>query len=142
MLKLFEMGCTTTLADQSTADEGPVVLINTFVIPAEDADRFLSLWGTDAVILKAQAGFISTQFYRSPAGSGTCPNYAVWHSVAHFCGTFANPEFRERLADCPESPTISTHLFRKVGVTSICDPRATTAFRSLRTSRWARRRKF
>jgi hypothetical protein len=40
--------------------------------------------------------------------------------LEHFRAAFANPAFRARLADYPESATISPHLFRKVEVSGIC----------------------
>lgn len=109
-----------TLAEQLKTEDAPVVLINTFVVAPEDMDRFLASWAADAAIMKAQPGFISTQLHRGIAGSGTFLNYAVWHSVAHFRAAFATPEFRARLADYPESATVSPHLFRKVEVPGIC----------------------
>jgi heme-degrading monooxygenase HmoA len=97
-----------------------VVLVNTFVVPPEDADRLLASWSADAAIMKRQPGFISTQLHRGLAGSGVCLNYAVRESVAHFRAAFANPAFQARLAGCPESATISPHLFRPVAVPDIC----------------------
>jgi heme-degrading monooxygenase HmoA len=120
MPKFVEMDATVALADQLKTDEGPVVLINTFVVPSEEADRFLVAWSADAAIMKAQPGFISTQLHRGIAGSGTFLNYAVWQSVAHFRTAFVNPEFRARLADYPETATVTPHLFRKVEVPGIC----------------------
>ncbi len=120
MPNFVEMDHTVTLADQLMSEEGPVVLINTFVVPFDDIERFLQSWSADATIMKAQPGFISTQLHRGIAGSGTFLNYAVWQSVAHFRTAFANPEFRARLTDYPESATVSPHLFRKVEVPGIC----------------------
>ena len=120
MPKFVEMDATVALADQLKTDEGPVILINTFVVPSEETDRFLFAWGADAAIMKAQPGFISTQLHRGIAGSGTFLNYAVWQSVAHFRAAFANPEFRARLADYPKTATVTPHLFRKVEVPGIC----------------------
>ena len=120
MPKFVEMDRAVTLAEQLKTEDGPVVLINTFVVPPEDTDRFLASWGADAAIMKAQPGFISTQLHRGIAGSGTFLNYAVWQSVAHFRVAFASPEFRARLADYPESATVCPHLFRKVEVPGIC----------------------
>lgn len=120
MPKFIEMDVTVALADQLRTDEGPVVLINTFVVPPEEADRFLAAWSADAAIMKAQPGFISTQLHRGIAGSGTFLNYAVWQSVASFRAAFANPAFRARLGDYPETATVSPHLFRKVEVPGIC----------------------
>jgi heme-degrading monooxygenase HmoA len=93
MPKFIEMDRTVTLADQLKGDGGAVVLVNTFVVPPEDADRFLAAWSADAAIMKRQPGFISTQLHRGIAGSGAFLNYAVWESVADFRAAFANPEF-------------------------------------------------
>jgi len=120
MSKFAEMDRTVTLADQFKDEGGPVVLINTFVVPPEYADRLLAVWAADAGIMKRQPGFISTQLHRGIAGSGTFLNYAIWETVAHFRAAFANPEFRARLAEYPESMTASPHLFRPVAVSGIC----------------------
>lgn len=120
MPKFVEMDHAVTLADQLRSADGPVVLINTFVMPSEDVDRFQAAWDADASVMKAQPGFISTQLHRGIAGSSVFLNYAVWQSVAHFRTAFANPEFQARLADYPESATASPHLFRKVEVPGIC----------------------
>jgi heme-degrading monooxygenase HmoA len=120
MPKFIEMDRTVTLADQRKDEGGAVVLVNTFVVPPEHADRLLAAWAADAAIMKQQPGFISTQLHRGIAGSGAFLNYAVWESVAHFRSAFANPEFRARLGEYPESATASPHLFRPVAVPDIC----------------------
>ena len=120
MPKFVEMDRTVTLADQLKDEGGAVVLVNTFVAAPEDADQLLAAWAADAAIMKRQPGFISTQLHRGVAGSGAFLNYAVWESVAHFRAAFANPEFRARLAEYPESVTASPHLFRPVAVAGIC----------------------
>lgn len=109
-----------TLADQLGDEGGPVVLINTFIVPSTDTDRFLAAWSADSAITKRQPGFISAQLHRGIAGSGAFLNHAVWESVSHFRAAFANPEFRARLNDFAESATASPHLFRPVAVPGIC----------------------
>lgn len=120
MSKFVEMGQAVTLGDQLKTEEGPVVLVNTFVVPPADADKLLAVWAADAGIMKAQPGFISTQLHRGIAGSGVFLNYAVWQSVAHFRAAFSNPEFQAKLADYPDGATVSPHLFQKVEVPGIC----------------------
>jgi heme-degrading monooxygenase HmoA len=120
MVKFIEMDRTVTLADQLKDEGGAVVLVNTFVVPPEDADRLLAAWTADAEIMKRQPGFISTQLHRGIAGSGVFLNTAVWESVPHFRAAFMNPEFRARLGEYPESATASPHLFRRVAVPGIC----------------------
>ena len=121
MPDFIEMDRTVTFADQLKDEgDGAVVLVNTFVLPPEDADRFLASWTADAAIMKRQPGFISTQLHRGIAGSGVFLNYAIWESVAHFRAAFVNPEFQARLADYPASVTASPHLLRPVAVPGIC----------------------
>ena len=121
MPKFLEMDATVSLADQLCDDtNGPIVLVNTFVVPPEDADALLNAWSRDAAIMKRQPGFVSTQLHRGTTGSGTFLNYAVWQSTAHFRDAFANPEFRAQLGAYPDSATASPHLFRKVEVPGIC----------------------
>lgn len=120
MPTFVEMDRTVTLRDQLRNEEGPVVLINTFVVSPEDSERLLASWAADAAIMKAQPGFVSTQLHRGIAGSGVFLNYAIWRSVADFRAAFANPEFQARVAEYPESATVSPHLFSKVDVPGIC----------------------
>lgn len=120
MPKFIEMDQTVTLADQLKDEGGSVVLVNTFVVPSQDADALLAAWTADAGIMKRQPGFVSTQLHRGIAGSGVFLNYAVWESVAAFRAAFTNPEFRACLADYPGSATVSPHLFRTVAVPGIC----------------------
>ena len=56
MPTFVEMDRTVTLADQLTVEDGPVVLINTFVVQAADADRLVSAWTADAEVMKRQPG--------------------------------------------------------------------------------------
>ena len=120
MVKFAEMDPTVSLADQLADEGGPVILINTFVVPPEDAGRLLEAWTNDASVMKRQPGFISTQLHRGIAGSFMFLNYAVWQSPAHFRAAFGNPEFQAQLGAYPDSATASPHLFRKVDVPGIC----------------------
>lgn len=120
MSKFVEMGQAVTLSDQLKTEAGPVVLVNTFVVPPEDAEKLLVAWAADAGLMKARPGFISTQLHRGIAGSGVFLNYAVWQSVAHFRSAFTSPEFQARLGDYPDSATVSPHLFSKIEVPGIC----------------------
>jgi heme-degrading monooxygenase HmoA len=121
MPRFVEMDATVSLADQLLDDGGgPVVLVNIFVVPPEDADALLNAWSRDAAVMQRQPGFVSTQLHRGIAGSGIFLNYAVWQSTAHFREAFANPEFRTQLGAYPASATASPHLFRKTEVPGIC----------------------
>ena len=120
MPNFIEMDKTVTLADQLNDEGGSVVLINTFVVSSADTEALLAAWSADAEVMKRQPGFLSTQLHQGIAGSGVFLNYAVWESVGQFRAAFANPEFRARLSDYPETAIVSPHLFRKVAVPGIC----------------------
>ena len=120
MPKLVEMDQAVTMADQLKTEEGPVVLINTFIVPLDQADDLLAVWSKDAAHMKAQPGFISTQLHRGLADSGVFLNYAVWESVSQFRDAFTSPAFQAQLSAYPETATISPHLFKKVAVPGIC----------------------
>ncbi len=120
MVRFAEMDPTVSLASQLEDEGGPLVLINTFVVPPEESEKLLEAWTNDAAMMKEQPGFISTQLHRGIAGSGTFLNYAVWQSTAHFRAAFSNPEFQAQLAAYPDGATVSPHLFRKVEVPGIC----------------------
>jgi heme-degrading monooxygenase HmoA len=120
MPTFIEMDERTPMSAQMEQSVGPVVLINTFTVNADDAPHLLRAWATDAAWMKQQPGFISTQLHRGIAGSGVFLNYAVWESTEHFKRAFTHPEFRSHLGHYPSSVVVSPHLFQKVAVPGIC----------------------
>lgn len=110
-----------THEDQMKEDgREPVVLVNVFHVEPEKADEFESVWAGIIRDFKSQPGFISAQFHRGTAGSGTFLNYAVWESVAHYRAVFTNPDLQGRLAAYPEGTVATPHLFRKVAIPGVC----------------------
>lgn len=105
---------------QLAVDASPVVLVNVFTLDKADEPAFLTAWQSDAVVMKRQPGFISTQLHRAIGENPTYFNYAVWQSTADFRAAFANPEFRAKLSAYPPSAVASPHLFQKVAVPGIC----------------------
>jgi heme-degrading monooxygenase HmoA len=105
---------------QIAIDASPVVLVNVFALDKADEQTFLKVWEDDAVFMKRQPGFISTQLHRAIGESPTYLNYAVWASTAHFRAAFTHPEFRAKLSKYPSSAVASPHLFQKVAVPGIC----------------------
>jgi precorrin-2 methylase len=61
---------------------GGDVLVNLFTLDKADEETFLKAWQDDAVFMKRQPGFISTQLHRAIGESPTYLNYAVWESTA------------------------------------------------------------
>ena len=105
---------------QIDLDTGPVVLVNIFTLDAADEPAFLDAWQDDAVFMKQQPGFISTQLHRAIGESPTYLNYAVWESTAHFKAAFTNPTFRAKLSAYPPTAVATPHLFQKVAVPGVC----------------------
>jgi heme-degrading monooxygenase HmoA len=93
--------------------DGPVTLINSFVVaPDRDAD-FLALWTDTSRYFRAQPGFVSLRMHRavSPDAHYRYVNVAVWESAAHFAAAHATDEFRRLVAqpeyrEFPSSPAL------------------------------------
>ena len=105
---------------QLAVDASPVVLVNVFTLDKADEQAFLQAWQADALFMKQQPGFISTQLHRAIGESPAYLNYAVWETTAHFRAAFTNPTFREKLSVYPSSAVAAPHLFEKVAVPGIC----------------------
>ena len=105
---------------QLALDAAPVVLVNVFTLDKADEPIFLQAWQNDALFMKQQPGFISTQLHRAVGESPTYLNYAVWESTADFRAAFSHPAFRAKLSAYPSSAVASPHLFQKVAVSGIC----------------------
>lgn len=108
------------IARQLSAAASPAILVNIFTVAAADEAALLAAWEKDALWMKAQPGFISTQLHRAVGESHAFMNYAVWESVDHFRAAFTNPEFQQALAAYPDSAVISPHLFERMAVPNLC----------------------
>lgn len=98
----------------------PAVLVNIFHVTPDQGDALVAVWGDILRTFRSLPGFISAQFHRGTAGSGTFLNYSVWESVAHYRAAFENPEFRNMLVGYPEGSVATPHLFRKVAIENVC----------------------
>lgn len=105
---------------QIEIDANPVVLVNLFTLDKTDEQAFLEAWREDALFMKQQPGFISTQLHRAIGESPTYLNCAVWETTSHFRAAFTNPEFRAKLSVYPPSAVASPHLFQNVAVPGVC----------------------
>ena len=105
---------------QLAIDATPVVLVNVFTLDQADEQTFLQAWQDDALFMKRQPGFISTQLHRAIGESPTYFNYAIWESTVHFRAAFTHPDFRAKLSTYPSSAIATPHLFRKVAVPDVC----------------------
>ncbi len=105
---------------QIALDASPVTLVNVFTLDKSDEEAFLRVWHDDALFMKRQPGFISTQLHRAIGESPTYLNVAVWESTAAFRAAFGQPEFQAKLSTYPASAVASPHLFQKVAVPGVC----------------------
>lgn len=101
-------------------DEGPVVLINLFILVAADEKGFSEAWAADATYMKVQPGFISTQLHRALGDSPAYLNYATWETKDAFRAAFTNPDFQAKLAAYPATAVVAPHLFRRIAVPGVC----------------------
>jgi heme-degrading monooxygenase HmoA len=105
---------------QIAIDAKPVVLVNVFTLDKADEAAFLKAWQDDAVFMKQQPGFISTQLHRAIGESSTFLNYAVWESTTDFRAALTHPEFKAKLSAYPSSAVASPHLFQKFAIPNVC----------------------
>ena len=117
-LRPLDPACPIDQQLQATAD--PVVLVNLFSVAEADIPALMSAWQKDAIWMKQQPGFLSTQLHRAIGGSLMFMNYAVWESVDHFRAAFTHPDFAAALAAYPSSAVAQPHLFAKVAVPNLC----------------------
>ncbi|WP_289035984.1 antibiotic biosynthesis monooxygenase family protein [uncultured Roseibium sp.] len=105
---------------QFAVDSGPVVLINLFTVDLVEQDALVGAWRSDALWMKKQPGYISTQLHKAVGDSSMYLNYAVWDSMADFRAAFSNPEFQQHLNHYPSSAVTAPHLFEKLAVPNCC----------------------
>jgi heme-degrading monooxygenase HmoA len=96
------------------------VLVNLLTLDRADEEAFLKAWQDDAICMKRQPGFISTQLHRAIGDNPTYLNYAIWESTPRFRAAFTHPDFRAKLSTYPASAVAMPHLFQKVAVPDIC----------------------
>lgn len=107
--------------EQLKADtDHPIVLVNIFHCDPSLVEDLISEWTQVLQRFKSTDGFISAQFHRGIAGSGTVLNYAVFESTAHYRAAFQKPEFQSMIMKYPKGTVATPHLFKKVAVPNIC----------------------
>ena len=105
---------------QLSVSAAPIVLINLFTVEAQEIPALLKAWESDAIWMKQQPGFISTQLHRAIGESCVILNYAIWQSVDDFRRAFSHPDFQNSLRAYPNSAVASPHLFQKIAVPNLC----------------------
>ena len=120
MLNLRPLDPACPIDQQLQGKAEPVVLVNLFTVAATDTPALMSAWEKDALWMKQQPGFLSTQLHRAIGSSHMFLNYAVWESVDSFRAAFTHPDFVSALAAYPSSAVAQPHLFVKVAVPNLC----------------------
>lgn len=121
MVKINDLDPSTPFQSQlRTNEKGPVVLVNTFVVPAGGMEKFLERWQDTATYMKHCAGHVSTQLHRGIEGSNALVNVSVWESAQALLQAHDNPEFREKVKGYPEGTVSSPHLFQRIAVEGVC----------------------
>jgi len=102
-----------TAAAPAAIHDGPVTLVNCFVVHPERDDAFLDLWTGTSGYFRAQPGFVALRLHRalSPGTHYRYINVATWASAEQFQAAHANPEFRALVgqpawSEFPSSPAL------------------------------------
>jgi heme oxygenase (mycobilin-producing) len=115
-LALAALSAALGLSGTLAAQEGPVVLINAFEVPAGQEASTLRFWERARDFLKTQPGYIDTRMHRNIDAKGrfTYVNVAQWASPQAFAA--ANKAMSAALQDNPPPPGVSftPGLFRVV----------------------------
>ena len=100
-------------AAMPTDHNGPVTLINLFVVDPERDEEFLARWHDVSAYMRTRAGFRELRFHRavSPDAHHRYANVAVWDSMEAFAAAHAAPEFHELVSRpgweaFPSTPTL------------------------------------
>ena len=120
MVDVKPLDPTFPIQQQLGVETGPVVLVNVFTVDPSEQDAIVEAWRNDALWMKKQPGYISTQLHKAVGESSMYLNYAIWDSVADFRAAFSNPEFQNALSHYPSSAVAAPHLFEKIAVPNCC----------------------
>ncbi|MFF4082628.1 antibiotic biosynthesis monooxygenase family protein [Streptomyces sp. NPDC001777] len=86
-------------------------LANTFLVPKERTEAFLTLFRRQAEFMTAQPGFVSLQMHKGTAGSRLLMNVAVREPIEALVTTFGSPEFQRMAATFPGDVVSYPHRF-------------------------------
>ncbi|MGP8002129.1 MAG: antibiotic biosynthesis monooxygenase family protein [Streptosporangiaceae bacterium] len=74
----------------------PVVLINTFEVPGQDAETFIAAWQQARDYLESQPGYLDTALHQAitPGADFQFVNVAHWQTAGDFSAAIQSPGFR------------------------------------------------
>lgn len=78
----------------------PLVLINAFEVPADEAGQFIAAWEKTRDYLKSQPGYVDTALHQAvtPGADFQFVNIAHWQSAEAFMAATQSQGFRETAA--------------------------------------------
>ena len=90
---------------------GPLVLINAFEVPTEEAEQFIAAWEKTRDYLKSQPGHIDTALHQAvaPGADFQFVNIAHWRTAEEFLAATQSPGFLQSavgLAGYPLHPSL------------------------------------
>lgn len=79
----------------------PVVLINVFEVPADQAEQFIAAWEQTREYMRAQPGYLETALHQALATDADFMfvNIARWRTPEAFAAAISSPEFRASAAN-------------------------------------------
>jgi heme-degrading monooxygenase HmoA len=119
-IQIIDLDDRVTFKQQLQHKIGAVVLMSTFLVPADQVDDFLDGFKKQFAIMRNQPGLISAQLHRGIAGSSLFMNYIVWESVDAFRNGYELPEFQAQLKQYPPGTVVSATFFQRVAVPGMC----------------------
>lgn len=120
MAEMADLDPATPFASQLREKSGPIVVVNTFLVPREKITEFLARWQQDSAFMKSCPGFISAQLHRGTAGSQLVLNIATWESTEALARAHADPRFRARAGEHGDGIVVYPHIYQKIAVEGIC----------------------
>ena len=78
----------------------PLVLINAFEVPGDEADQFIAAWEKTRDFLASRPGYVDTALHQavSPGADFYFVNIGRWQSAEDFQAATQSPGFRESAA--------------------------------------------
>lgn len=78
----------------------PLVLINAFEVPGEEAEQFIAAWEKTRDYLATQPGYVGTALRQAvtPGAEFEFVNVAHWQTAQDFQAAIQSPGFRETAA--------------------------------------------
>jgi heme-degrading monooxygenase HmoA len=78
----------------------PLILINAFEVPGEEADQFVAAWEKTRDYLATQPGYVDTALHQAvmPGADFQFVNIGRWQSAEDFRAATQSPGFRESAA--------------------------------------------